>query len=87
MSPHFDGTITLGNIVTLSAGLLVAILAWRDLNWRTKNLEEWKLTQDASNLTVINNVGLLKEAVAKLTAMVEGQDRRIIMLEDRDRRA
>jgi hypothetical protein len=54
--PHFDATITLGNLFTL-IGLMFAALAWwrahksaekaaqkvqLDMDWRVSNLEIWK---------------------------------------------
>jgi hypothetical protein len=40
---RFDGTISLGNIVSAFTFLLLAALAWRDLIWRIRNLETWKV--------------------------------------------
>ena len=39
---HFDGTITLGSILSAVCFLFLAAVAWRDLNWRIKNLENWR---------------------------------------------
>lgn len=39
---RFDATINLGNLLTLISFVLLSILAWRDLTWRIKNLEEWR---------------------------------------------
>jgi len=38
----FDGTVTLGNVLTVLGFLLISIIAWRDVVWRIKNLEEWR---------------------------------------------
>ena len=42
MIPHLDPTITLGNIFSVIAFTVMAIIAWRDMNWRVKNLEVWR---------------------------------------------
>lgn len=39
---RFDWTISLGNLVTAFTFLTLAITAWRDMNWRMRNLEEWR---------------------------------------------
>lgn len=38
----FDWTISLGNIVAGLTFTIAAVLAWRDLVWRVKNLETWR---------------------------------------------
>ncbi len=38
----FDWTISLGNIVTGGSFLALCVVAWRDLVWRIKNLEQWR---------------------------------------------
>ena len=40
--PHFDWTISLGNIISAVTFLILAGFAWRDLTWRVKNLETWR---------------------------------------------
>jgi hypothetical protein len=39
---RFDTTINLGNILVAGSFILMAIIAWRDLTWRIKNLETWR---------------------------------------------
>jgi hypothetical protein len=39
---HFDGTISIGNVLTTISFLVLALVAWRDMNWRVKNLETWR---------------------------------------------
>lgn len=39
---HFDWTISIGNLVTISLVTLAAIGAWKDLTWRISNLETWR---------------------------------------------
>jgi hypothetical protein len=39
---RFDGTITLGSVIWASSTILLAIIGYRDLQWRIKNLEEWR---------------------------------------------
>jgi hypothetical protein len=40
--PHFDWTISLGNIIMGGTFLVCALLAWCDLTWRVRNLELWR---------------------------------------------
>lgn len=42
MGVNFDATISLGNIVSAAAFLVMALFGWRDLTWRIKNLEQWR---------------------------------------------
>ena len=42
---HLDMTISVGNILTILAAVIAAIFAWRDMDWRVKNLELWRLEQ------------------------------------------
>jgi hypothetical protein len=39
---HFDTTINLGNLIVAGSFIFMAIIAWRDLTWRIKNLEVWR---------------------------------------------
>jgi hypothetical protein len=38
----FDWTISLGNLLSAVTFLFLAVLAWRDLTWRVRNLETWR---------------------------------------------
>lgn len=39
---HFDTSISLGNLLSAIGFLTLALFAWRDMNWRVKNLEVWR---------------------------------------------
>lgn len=39
---HFDWTISFSNLLTTGSFLFLAVIAWRDMSWRIKNLEEWR---------------------------------------------
>lgn len=39
---HFDTTISIGNIIMSGSFLIAAVLCWRDMDWRVKNLEIWR---------------------------------------------
>jgi hypothetical protein len=80
---HFDWTISLGNVVTAVTFLAMALLSWRDLNWRMKILEAWKSTHEHSSEQSLANITMLRESIAKLTEIANGQERRLVMLEDR----
>lgn len=81
--PYFSREITLGNIFTVITFLVAALMAWRDLRWRVDNLEAWKAAHEHSAMQAAQNIGMLRESIAKLTAIASGQERRLQMLEDR----
>jgi hypothetical protein len=39
---HFDPTISLGSLIWGITTTVAAILFWRDLDWRVRNLETWR---------------------------------------------
>lgn len=80
---HFNGDVSLGSILSVISFLVAAIVAWRDLNWRIKNLEEWKDIHYHSFAEVQANVALLREISSRLEQIAKGQERRLQMLEDR----
>jgi hypothetical protein len=65
------------------AFLVAALFAWKDLNWRVNNLETWRSTHEHTTEQREITINILRENVTKLTTMVMGQDRRLILLEDR----
>jgi hypothetical protein len=78
----FDPTVTLGNSITIVTFLVLSVLAWRDLNWRVKILEIWKSTHEHTAEERERNIGMLREAIVKIEALANGQDRRLQLLED-----
>lgn len=40
--PHFDWTISLGSVIQALAMLVLALFAWKDMDWRVRNLENWR---------------------------------------------
>jgi len=50
MGIHFDGTVSLGSLISTLAFLLAAAAAWTDVRWRIKNLERWRTehTEDSN---------------------------------------
>lgn len=62
-----DTTIHLENVVTFVTMLIVAIVGWRDITWRVKNLESWRtehmIDSDARDLLI-----------KKMDTMLERQD-------------
>lgn len=83
MTPYFSGEITLGNIFATTAFLAAAAFAWRDLNWRVRNLETWKEGHLHTAEEALRNITMLREAVVGIQKIAEGQDKRIEMLEER----
>lgn len=39
---RFDWTINVGNFVATMSFIFFAGMAWRDMNWRVRNLEVWR---------------------------------------------
>lgn len=39
---RFDWTISLGNILSGLTFLVMATMAWNNLRWQIKNLEDWR---------------------------------------------
>jgi len=82
--PHFEWSISFGNVITTISFLAAAFSAWKDLSWRVKNLEEWKRDHQDTAETAMQNLAELKEAVVGIKTIAEGQERRIQMIEDRN---
>lgn len=80
--PHFDLTIDLGNILTILTFLIVAVLAWNNLSWRIKQIEDWRQTHEHSTIQALANITMLREAVVKLTTLVDMHDSHIKLLSD-----
>lgn len=80
---RFDPTISLGNLIVGLSFLAAALLAWRDINWRVKNLEMWKEAHLHTAEEALRNITMLREAVVGIQKIAEGQERRIVMVEDR----
>lgn len=76
-------TITFGDILIMATFIVTAILSWSNLNWRVTIIETWKDAYYHSAERQDTNINLLRENAAKLTAIIEGQERRLILLEDR----
>lgn len=56
---QIDWTISIGNLITTGSFIVLAIIAWRDLTWRIKNLETWRkehLIDDAARDTLIHKL-------------------------------
>lgn len=83
MHIRFDPSITLGSIVAAASFLLAALFAWKDLNWRVNNLEVWRTSHEHTAEQREISINILRDSVTKLTALAAGQDRRLILLEDR----
>lgn len=83
MNFHYNGEVTLGNIFTVAAFLAAVGSAWINLNWRVKNIETWKTEHFHSTKEALDNISLLQANVVKLTALLEGQDRRLVLLEEK----
>lgn len=39
---HFEWSISLGSIISAVSFTSMAVIGWRDLSWRVKNLEIWR---------------------------------------------
>jgi hypothetical protein len=80
--PHIDWTINLPTIITVITLIILGV------NWKTKtdmrliSVENWRATREHSLTAELENIALLKENVAVMRALAEGQERRIILVED-----
>lgn len=83
---HFDWTISLGNIITAGTFLVFAILAWRDMDWRVKNLEIWRNEHmvDADSRDAI--IAKFDHLIVKLEVTTDALDRAVRLMEQSDRR-
>lgn len=45
----FEPTISFGNVIWSLSCLVLAVAAWRDMNWRMKNMEKWQAITDEEN--------------------------------------
>ena len=80
---HFDPTISLGNILTAVAFLVGAAFAWRDHEWRIRNVETWKEAHLHALNESMRNISMLREAVVRLTEIQRAAERRLEIIENR----
>jgi hypothetical protein len=68
---YFDWSISLGQVLTAITVSALALFAWRDLQWRVKNLETWRaehmVDADARDQLLRNSEKML----AQLKTLVE----------------
>ena len=83
MNLHYNGEITLGNILTLVALGIAIVTGWKDIIYRVKNLEVWRKEHSDTLVTVAAATVEIKEAVVQLKQIAAGQERRIVMLEEK----
>jgi hypothetical protein len=69
----FDGTITLGNIITALTFIFLAIIAWRDMNWRVKNLEDWRKVHEIDAHARDELISRVELALSRITALYEAK--------------
>lgn len=79
---HFAPTVTLGDVIYGVTLLIAAAFAYRDLNWRIRNIEDWKDAHFHTSEQALANISLLQQNAAAMKQIAEGQERRIQMLED-----
>lgn len=82
MDFHWNGEITLGNVITMAMIVGGALWGWRDHDWRIRNLESWKQSHLHTKVQEIQNMTMLRENVTRLIALQEAAERRLVMLED-----
>lgn len=83
MGIHWNGEVTLGNILVICVWLIGAVAFYYNTNWRIKILERWKDNQEVIAAADVKSFSTLVEAVAALKEIAKGQHRRLEMLEDR----
>jgi hypothetical protein len=79
----FDPSVSFGTILQAGAYLFLGILVWRDLHWRTSNLETWRkehmIDSDARDVLIRNSEAMLaqlKFLVEQLKFLVEEERKR-----------
>lgn len=65
---------------------IAALYAWRDLNWRVKNLELWQNRLDVLMEKQVAILASTETNTVELKAIARGVDRRLVMLEELQRR-
>jgi hypothetical protein len=72
---HFSGEITLGSILSSITFVAMTIVAYKDLQWRVRNLEVWRkehmLDADARD----NLLKSLSEIAVKLNTLIDRRSR------------
>lgn len=83
--PHFDTTISVPTVVMV----VIAFAAWvrtqTTMDLRVRALETWRTTQEHALVQVVSNTQLLRENNQRVTTLLEGHERRMIMMEDEQR--
>lgn len=68
---HFSGEITLGSILSSITFIAMTVVAYKDLQWRVRNLEEWRkehmIDADARDKLLTS----LSEIATKLNTLIE----------------
>jgi hypothetical protein len=67
--PLFNWTISIGNLLTIGLASIAAVGAWKDLTWRIKRLEEWRV-EHMIDACARDNI------IAKLDRLLERWDQR-----------
>jgi hypothetical protein len=80
---RFDWTINVGSLLAILTVLIGILFAWRDHEWRVRNLESWRERYEHMGAVALENIALLRQSTASLDQIAKGVDRRLIMLEDR----
>jgi hypothetical protein len=70
----FQPVISLNGLLITAGTLISAVFAWRDLNWRQKNIENWRV----DHMEYSRRQEQLLEEVRKL---VTGQEARLLLIE------
>lgn len=70
---RFEPTINFGSVIWALSSLVLAVAAWRDLNWRIKNLEVWRTEHmvDADSRDAI--IGRMDKILYHVTGGKEGE--------------
>ena len=69
---HWDPTINIGNLITIALALIAIVFAWRDMDWRIKNLETWRREQIAWLVARAQLDEKFQSAVTEFKAAIAG---------------
>ena len=72
---RYDGTITLGNLISTFCFIIFAAMAWRDIGWKIKNLEEWRKIHQIEATKRDEILDRIEATLTKITTVMEERNR------------
>lgn len=79
----FDYHVSLGSVLTIATFLLTWLSSYIKLPGEVRRMQEWRKRQDTWVTEKNREIKLISNLVIKMNVMIQGQDKRIELLEDR----